>query len=122
MIRSLMPAALLTGLVFLLVGCSEEEQPPKGWPDGMLAEDGSIKLDTPPTDLGVEPDLKNEEGGPLIEVLAPLEGSTVLGEVLTVQAKITDPDGVDDQSVTVTLQDNVPVKMTITSPSVSKPR
>ena len=115
MIRSLMPASLLMALVFLLIGCSEEEQPPKGWPDGLLSEDGRIKLDTPPTDLGVEPDLNNEEGGPLIEVLVPLAGDTVLGEVLTVQAMITDPDGVDDQTVTVTLQGGIPAKMTITS-------
>jgi hypothetical protein len=58
-----------------------------------------------PTDLSGVPDgLPDDPAGPSISIISPKPGETVLSELLTVKARITDPDAVDSTSVTVTVQ------------------
>ena len=96
---------------------SSDPQKPALWPDGKAGprEDGAIYLDSAQRDIGQIPDIQVDEGGPTIDVLEPKEGALVIGTTLTVRAKITDSDGVDDQSVKVTLQGGEEVTMGITA-------
>jgi hypothetical protein len=56
-------------------------------------------------DLGDNPDgLPHDPGGPAIVFLVPKQDATVIGDSLKVQVKITDPDGVDDTTVKLTVQ------------------
>ena len=94
----------LVGMAVVGVGCSDDENPNIPWPDGG-PEEASIFLDSTTQDLGQVPDgLPVDPEGPTIEVLVPAEDEIVIGTVLKVRASVTDSDGVDDQSVEVTLQ------------------
>lgn len=67
--------------------------------DGNLVTDVKIIQDLPP-----EPDTIKNAAGPTITILYPAENDVVIDDTIKVRAEITDPDGVDDQSVFVTLQ------------------
>ncbi|MFH1130638.1 MAG: hypothetical protein V1754_04845 [Pseudomonadota bacterium] len=110
---------ILCGVVVILAAsCSEEQtnDPPRQWPDGMFPPDGALLLDGRATDLGAKPDglVVNVEG-PKINILSPTEGQIVVGNVLNVKAEIKDEDGVEAQSVTVTIQGESPVSMSIST-------
>lgn len=93
----------LAVLLLLSGGCSDEKKPPIfysefGLPDGPLRPDIGADL-PPPPDLGA-----TDPNGPVIEFELPKEGETIIGGTLLVRAKVTDPDGIDDQTVLVSLQ------------------
>ncbi len=100
--------------------CSEDSpsRPPR-WPDGYIPPDGYVRVDLgAPKDAGALPDgLPNDPGGPVIEVLSPKEGAWVTSTTLTVQARVTDSDAVDDQSVAVTIQGGKATRMSATATS-----
>lgn len=105
-------------LVGVMVGlaalsCADDVVRPTDWPDGALLPDGSYYFDGRTYDLGALPDLIGTAEGPTIEVLSPVNGQTVTGELLVVRAKISDTDGVEAQTITVTLQGRSAVKMVI---------
>jgi hypothetical protein len=118
MIRNLVALSVVTAGLALLGGCSDKSQP-GSWPDGTVAPDGRIFFDFIAQDVGIAPDLGGDKDGPIIEMVTPKEGQEVTGTTLKVQAKITDSDVVDDQSVQVTLKGQKPTKMSLSStPSV----
>jgi hypothetical protein len=109
-------------VLFMLVGmmaglgslsCADEVVRPTDWPDGALLPDGSYYFDGRAHDLGASPDLVRTTEGPTIQILAPTAGQTVTGQLLVVRAKITDTDGVEAQTIMVTLQGRSGVKMVI---------
>jgi hypothetical protein len=89
---------VLIGVIALFsAGCSDDG--PKGWPDGWTVPEGGL-LDITYPDLGLVPDgLPYSPDGPKIEILTPKNGETILGDVLTVEAKITDPTTVNPGKV-----------------------
>lgn len=99
------PLAFLFALT-LAAGCGEDDKKtPSGWPDGGTSPDSGPKLDFVSGDLGALPDgLPYSADGPTIEIVAPKVNEVVIGDVLVVQAKITDPDGVAPDKVELTLQ------------------
>jgi hypothetical protein len=103
--------------LILASACGDERNPTvviKG--DGRVAEDGAIiRVDGRVNDLTL-PDFGNDDpGAPTIEIQSPTEGQTIVGNTMTVKARVTDPDGVDDQSVTLTVQDVAVVTMGVTA-------
>ncbi len=99
----------------LLAGCGDSKKPPATWPDGILNPDGAVFLDIGLVDLGAPPDLGGDTDGPKIKVLTPAPNQIVVGNVLKLSAEITDPDGVNDQSVTATLSGRTPTTMSSTA-------
>lgn len=93
----------LAVLLLLYGGCSDDKKPPifyteLGLPDGPLRPDIGADL-PPPPDLGA-----TDPNGPVITFELPKDNETIIGGTLLVRAKITDPDGVDDQTVKLSLQ------------------
>lgn len=108
--------------VFLLVvqgalSCGESEKKrPTAWPDGLFLPDATTVLDSNLNDLGQAPDgLPNDVGGPKIELLSPDTTKPVVVSTMTVQAKVTDTEWVNTQSVTVTIQGKTPTTMVHTA-------
>lgn len=91
---------------FVLGGCGDDGgSSPFHPPDGGLSRlDQLITLDGRDRDLSIAPDLPVNQDGPTIEILSPTADQIVVGNVLTVRAKVTDNDGIDAQTVAVTLQ------------------
>lgn len=96
----------------------EAPVPPDGGWTGGATGDGVVIGDTTgsPNDLGPAPDgLPQSKEGPKISITAPAAGTTVVGELLAVKAKITDEDGVDPLSVKLALQGGGTKSMTLSS-------
>ncbi len=115
------PSLLLAGLSMVVTGCgSEETQPPAQWPDGALVDSApgdTLVLDGRANDLGALPDIEVDTEGPTIEIIAPKEEEVVIGQLVKVRAMITDADGIDDQTVTVTPAGRDAVRMSVTATS-----
>ena len=108
-------AWLLSWAVVAACGSDDNGGGPVAWPDGVVAPDVGLVLDGRRADIGSFPDgLPTDSEGPDIEIVSPLEGQTVIGDLIRVTATITDEDGVDDQTVELTLQGQEPVAMSIT--------
>jgi len=116
MSRSLVGTSLAWVLVLAVAGCSDSpKKNPTTWPDGSIALDGMTIVDFRGGDLGVPPDLTVDPEAPAITILAPKAKEVIIGDMLKVQATITDKDTVDDQTVQAQLDGSPVVKMTITS-------
>lgn len=113
------PVVLLSLTVMSFTQCSEEPfKLPNSWPDGFQSPDSYVAADVATgADMGALPDgLAVNKNGPIITMVSPTEGAIVIGNTLTVQAKITDKDLVDAQKVNVTIQgQSKPTPMTFTA-------
>jgi len=104
-------AALVLCFCLCAVGCGDDGKPDGGGftlPDGGSTNQNP-RLDGRVVDLGAAPDgLPQSAEGPRIEVIQPRQDETVVGGVLRLQARIIDTDGIDAQTVEVTLQSRNP--------------
>ena len=118
--------AVLVGLSFIIIGCGDDQEKPSSklkWDGSVPAQDSTVvnldafTVDFGEIDLGAIPDgLRNNEGGPKLELLSPTVGQVITSDVMTLRIKITDPEEVDSQKVTVRFQgDKEPAVMNITS-------
>lgn len=89
-----------------VIGCSSKDPGLVNvFPDGYLAIDGSnTQSDTTTT--------TNPEG-PTIQIVSPKKDEQVTTSIVTIKAKITDPDIVDEKSVTVSIGDQTPQQMVL---------
>ena len=116
MYRAPLFLVLVASLVMGQAGCGDSEKKrPTNWPDGIWLPDGSPILDSATIDLGARADLDYDPDGPVITVISPKVGVVVTSSTLTVRAKITDKDQVDQNSVKVTLQGSTATSMTATT-------
>ena len=108
----------ITCLMFFLPACEEASRDiPKFNYDGWVVTDGVSVPDARAQDAGTAPDgLKYSTDGPKIEIRFPKKPPDyVIGETMTVIARITDPDGVQAQSITANVKGLDPVKMSLSS-------
>lgn len=110
------PVLAVLGLALLTVACGDDKKrPPIVFPDGFGLRDASIYLDGRTSDLGANPDLRVSLEGPEITIETPTEAQVVVGDILRVQVKVTDADGVEAQSLRLTLQGAQPVSLGLTA-------
>ena len=105
-------------LLFFIPGCQESSRNiPSFYYDGWIVTDGIIVPDSRLQDAGLAPDgLKFDVNGPKIEIKYPKKPPDyVVGKTMTVIAKITDPDGVQAQSITANVKGLKAVKMSLST-------
>ena len=108
----------ITCLLSFFPGCQESSRDtPSFYYDGWVVTDGIVIPDSLPQDAGLEPDgLKYNTNGPKIEIIVPQkEPAYVVGKTMTVTARITDPDGVQAQSITANVKGIKPTKMSLST-------
>ncbi|MBK8480293.1 MAG: hypothetical protein IPL40_03820 [Proteobacteria bacterium] len=113
-LRRLLP---VLGSMLLTIACGDGKKPfkPVVLPDGFGLRDASIYLDGRTSDLGANPDLRVSLEGPEITIQTPEEAQIIVGDLLKVLVKVTDPDGVEAQSLRLTLQGSQPVALGLTT-------
>ena len=108
----------ITCLLFFIPGCEEAaRETPSFYYDGWIVSDGVIIPDARAQDAGLAPDgLPFNSNGPKIEIKYPKKPPDyVIGKTMTVIAKITDPDGVQAQSITANVKGLKTVKMSLST-------
>ncbi len=98
--------------VFFSTGCENEHLEtslPGQWTVGDASVTDFMSADLPPLPDG----LPVMEGGPTIKIISPAVGIVVTGDLLKVEATITDNSQVDPSSITVTIQGQGTVPMAL---------
>ena len=108
----------ITCLLIFIPRCEESSRDiPPFYYDGWVVTDGLVIPDSTPQDAGTAPDgLKYSVSGPTIEIRYPKKPPDyVVGKTMTVIAKITDPDGVQAQSITANVKGLKAVQMSLST-------